>query len=96
MVVMENCCCCKVRTACLIFGILTLLGSISLIGKEGKAVFNYSGSSDDLVQEIYNQYMMEDGLQVAKDEIKKSISIEFAFSIANLMLCIYFNAVGCR
>ena len=80
MAVMENC---KVKKACLISGVLTLLGSISLIGKEGKAILNYTGSSDDLVQEIYNQYMMEDGLQVAKDELKKSISIEFAFSIAS-------------
>ena len=93
MVVMENCCCCKVKTACLIFGVLTLLGSISLIGKEGKAVLNYTGSSDDLVQAIYNQYRMEDGLHVTKEEIRKSINIEFAFSIANLILCILM-AVG--
>merc|ERR1739838_89180 len=37
--------------------------------------------------------MMEDGLHVTKEEIRKSISIEFAFSIANLILCILM-AVG--
>merc|ERR1712154_328398 len=33
---MEKCCCCTVRTACLIFGSLYLIGSILSIGRDGK------------------------------------------------------------
>jgi hypothetical protein len=42
---MEKCCCCTVRTACLIFGSLYLIGSILSIGKDGKEVLAEMGKS---------------------------------------------------
>jgi|ERR1712059_115013 len=69
---MEKCCCCTVRTACLIFGGLYLIGSILSIGRDGKELMaEMSKSSYEKSQEIDTlvQGMQELGIPTSREDI---------------------------
>merc|ERR1711936_386134 len=89
MAVLEDCCCCKVRTGSLILAVLTIIGSISLIGRGGRAIVVFAGASpediDTLVQSEYSE-SSDYALRSSEDEIRLSIRLLFYFSIANFLL----------
>ena len=72
MVVMEKCCCCSVRTACLIFGAFALLGSFLQLSKDGKEVAKILGSDEHRreaeLDTLYNE--MRQIMDVDMDEIR--------------------------
>ena len=69
MVVMERCCCCSVRTACLIFGVLALMGSISQIGKDAKEILKTDRERDNDVKTIVHELARE-GIAVDEENIR--------------------------
>eukprot|EP00092_Neocalanus_flemingeri_P078788 GFUD01098063.1.p1 GENE.GFUD01098063.1~~GFUD01098063.1.p1 ORF type:complete len:200 (-),score=12.50 GFUD01098063.1:140-739(-) len=93
MVVMNNCCCCKVRTACLIFGGFALFGSLIQVSNDAKDIYqNITMSRQDQewnLQELYELSNM-DGLNMGttKDEIRNFLAISFYFSVTDLFLSI--------
>ena len=100
MVVMEKCCCCSVRTACLIFGSLALIGSIIQVGNDGKEIIGHLHKSHDQseaeVRELYDLSAYTFGVDSSKDEIRNFFEIGFYFSITDLILSIgMIVAAGC-
>jgi len=69
MAVMEKCCCCSVRTACLIFGVLSLMGSISQIGKDGKEIIKTDGEREAEVEVTFEELKVM-GVHIDKEEVR--------------------------
>ena len=44
---MEKCCCCSVRTACLVFGGFTLVGSLLQLYNDGSEVGKFWNNGED-------------------------------------------------
>eukprot|EP00092_Neocalanus_flemingeri_P067631 GFUD01082575.1.p1 GENE.GFUD01082575.1~~GFUD01082575.1.p1 ORF type:complete len:194 (+),score=20.58 GFUD01082575.1:80-661(+) len=93
MVVMEKCCCCSVRTACLIFGGFALFGSLIQVSNDAKDIYhNITMSRQDQewnLQELYELSNMDRlNMGTTKDEIRNFLMIAFYFSIADLFLSI--------
>eukprot|EP00091_Calanus_sinicus_P001515 TRINITY_DN11516_c0_g1_i1.p1 TRINITY_DN11516_c0_g1~~TRINITY_DN11516_c0_g1_i1.p1 ORF type:complete len:141 (-),score=40.36 TRINITY_DN11516_c0_g1_i1:193-567(-) len=98
MVVMEKCCCCSVRTACLIFGGFALLGSLLQLSKDGKEVAkNFSSSEYQREVEVdasFNE--LSQVMDVDKEEIKTFFKINFYLAIPDFILCLsMIIAAGC-
>ena len=98
MVVMEKCCCCSVRTACLIFGAFALLGSFLQLSKDGKEVAKNLSSDEhqreSVVDALYND--LRQIMDVDKDEIRNFFKINFYLAIPDFVLCFaMLIAAGC-
>jgi hypothetical protein len=98
MVVMEKCCCCSVRTACLIFGAFALLGSLLQLSKDGKEVAKNLSSDEHQreseVDALYNE--LREIMDVDMDEIRNFFKINFYLAIPDFILCLaMIVAAGC-
>eukprot|EP00092_Neocalanus_flemingeri_P067635 GFUD01082579.1.p1 GENE.GFUD01082579.1~~GFUD01082579.1.p1 ORF type:complete len:194 (+),score=20.62 GFUD01082579.1:80-661(+) len=93
MVVMEKCCCCSVRTACLIFGGFALFGSLIQVSNDAKDIYhNITMSRQDQDLNLWELYDLSnmDGLNMGttKDEIRNFLAIAFYYSVTDLFLSI--------
>eukprot|EP00092_Neocalanus_flemingeri_P067634 GFUD01082578.1.p1 GENE.GFUD01082578.1~~GFUD01082578.1.p1 ORF type:complete len:200 (+),score=22.70 GFUD01082578.1:80-679(+) len=93
MVVMEKCCCCRVRTACLIFGGFALFGSLIQVSNDAKDIYhNITMSRQDQDLNLWELYDLSnmDGLNMGttKDEIRNFLAIAFYYSVTDLFLSI--------
>ena len=98
MVVMDKCCCCSVRTACLIFGAFALLGSLLQLSKDGQEVAkNLSSDEHQRESEVYALYTeMSQIMDVDMDEIRNFFKINFYLAIPDFILCLaMIVAAGC-
>merc|ERR1711915_704860 len=80
MAVMERFCCCTVRTACLIFGILYLVGALWQIGKDCKTIIEYVLTDESKKQQEYN------GIIISGEQMANFFTIDFYITIASLVL----------
>jgi len=90
-VVMERCCCCRVRTACLILGSLYLLGSLSSIGNGVQEIMKKSGKSKDDYQ-IEVESMVEDmnsiGYLTTNEQMEEFLSMASMWNIVGIVLSV--------
>merc|ERR1711970_1244373 len=92
MAIIENCCCCRVRTACLIFGALYLVGSVWWVGDEIKAIVTsanqtpeeYQAEVDD-TRDVFNEI----GVTFTRDQIINFFNIDYYLTIGNLFLSVF-------
>eukprot|EP00092_Neocalanus_flemingeri_P005037 GFUD01005417.1.p1 GENE.GFUD01005417.1~~GFUD01005417.1.p1 ORF type:complete len:194 (+),score=27.37 GFUD01005417.1:90-671(+) len=94
MVVVENCCCCRVRTACLVFGSLLLVGAIYSIGNECLSVVTETGensafteNSTYTIQELHDVYIKR-GIIITREQTAIFISIDYYINCINLFLSV--------
>ena len=89
---MENCCCCRVRTACLIFGGLYLLGAVWGVGDEiSTIVTTVNKTPEQTQQEVVDiqQAFNEIGVKLTQDQIFNFLDIGFYLTIGNLFLSVF-------
>merc|ERR1711936_1307714 len=89
MVVMENCCCCRVRTACLIFGSLYLAGAILSFGDDlSNIVKETVKSSNDKNKEIEEQIeaLQFIGITISKEKLINFFHIDYHITLVNILL----------
>jgi len=95
MAVMDKCCCCSVRTACLIFGVLALMGSISQIGKDAKEILKTDRQREAEVEDTY-QDLTESGIHADKEEIRSMEQFFYHICYPDLIMSIgWIVAAGC-
>ena len=89
MAVMENCCCCRVRTACLIFGSLYLIGAIFTIGSDGSSIVTEMRKTPEEQNHEYDdllaayQYV---GIESTREQIVNFLNIDFYVTFVDLFL----------
>ena len=90
MVVMESCCCCSVRTGCLVFGVFAVLGGIMQLGRDGKEVARRAITDEfqreEAVDIFYNE--IQGTMDVERDEIRNFFEINFYLAIPDSFLCL--------
>ena len=64
---MEKCCCCSVRTACLVMGVLAMLGSVSQVFRDGGELANHAA---------IDQQQKEAEVDALYTDMKKIMEIE--------------------
>merc|ERR1712228_90467 len=83
----EKCCCCSVRTACLIFGGLALFGSLMQVSSRGKEIVRHLTSNQQQKEaEVDVLYMNMRDIGVTKDQLRSFQKIDFYMSIPDLIL----------
>merc|ERR1711872_369486 len=87
MAVMERCCCCRVRTACLIFGILYLVGALYQIGSDFQTIIENVATDEAEKQQEYNE-MVEAfeylGIHLTREQMANFFTIDFYITFASL------------
>eukprot|EP00092_Neocalanus_flemingeri_P005866 GFUD01006314.1.p1 GENE.GFUD01006314.1~~GFUD01006314.1.p1 ORF type:complete len:183 (-),score=28.05 GFUD01006314.1:250-798(-) len=86
MAVFERCCCCRVRTACLLFGALILIGSIFAIGRDVKEILANEDFSHQELQQVLKHLNMEN--MMTAEQLKTFFTTDFYTTIADLILAI--------
>ena len=87
MVVMEKCCCCSVRTACLIFGGLALFGSLMQVSSRGKEVARHlTWNEQQKEAEVDVLYDSMRDIGVTKEQLRTFQKVDFYMSIPDLIL----------
>merc|ERR1711892_537696 len=92
MAIMENCCCCRVRTACLVFGSLYLVGALWWIGDDvSTIVTNLSRTHQEQVTEVNDllEAFNTIGIHSTKEEIVNFLNIDSYITYANLFLSVF-------
>merc|ERR1711892_1337517 len=98
MAIMENCCCCRVRTACLVFGSLYLVGALWWIGDDvSTIVTNLSRTHQEHVTEDTRTIRIflrvwafhTVGINSTKEEITNFLNIDSYITYANLFLSVF-------
>eukprot|EP00091_Calanus_sinicus_P023738 TRINITY_DN8188_c0_g1_i1.p1 TRINITY_DN8188_c0_g1~~TRINITY_DN8188_c0_g1_i1.p1 ORF type:complete len:220 (-),score=75.87 TRINITY_DN8188_c0_g1_i1:179-751(-) len=95
MAVMENCCCCRVRTACLIFGSLYLVCSLWAIGDDISSIITNNRKTSEEQESEYNdlhQAFNDIGLTTTREQIVNFINIDFYITFGNLFLSVFVAA----
>ena len=88
MAIMRNCCCCKVRTACIIFSVLGLLESLSRFVSNITTIVDFVNTTEDQDQATVEEFMkVHEILQV---DIKES-DVRRALTLLFTMNCIDIN-----
>merc|ERR1711874_223801 len=86
---MEKCCCCSVKTVCLILGVLAMLGAVSQTVNDGKELIKAAGSSEYQkeaeVDEFFNA--MKEMMDIKKDQVRSFFKINFYITITDMILC---------
>ena len=87
---MEKCCCCSVKTACLILAVLAMLGAVSQTFNDGKELikgvqiseYQREAEVDDFFKE------MKELMEIKKDQVRSYFKINFYITITDMILCV--------
>ena len=92
MAIIENCCCCRVRTACLIFGGLYLVCAVWSVGDEINSLITRASQTPDEEQteagEIRNAFNLI-GVTFTQEEIINFLHIDYYLTFGNLILSVF-------
>ena len=92
MAVMENCCCCRVRTACLIFGSLFLVCNLWSIGDDISTIITNTKETSQQQETEYNETLQafnDVGLKTTREQIVNFLNIDYYITFANIVLSVF-------
>ena len=82
---MEKCCCCSLRAACVMLGLLAM----SMIFDDGKALANHANMDEQQkkaeVDALYIEMMNK--TEIEKDAVRKYFKLNFYITITDIILC---------
>ena len=89
MAILRNCCCCKVRTACIIFSILGLVDSFIRLMTNISDIWDYVAKSEYQEQEEVQAFMtVHEYLEVdiTEADVRRALTIIFTMSCIDIVL----------
>ena len=89
MVLIKNCCCCSLRTACLVFGGFALIGSILQLGNDATEVAKFGHDNEEQREAAIDNFyieMTEQNIVLQMDDVRIFFKINFYLTIPNLLL----------
>ena len=94
---MEKCCCFSVRTACLVFGGFTLVGSLLQLYNDGSEVGKFWNGEDEREAAVvdFQEKMSAQNIYIDREDIRTLFIINHYLAIPNLLLGLAGVAGGC-
>ena len=89
MAIMRNCCCCKVRTACIIFSVLGLLESLSRFVSNITTIVDFVNTTEDQDQATVEEFMkVHEILQVdiKESDVRRALTLLFTMNCIDIVL----------
>merc|ERR1711872_25989 len=87
---MEKCCCCSVRTACVIFAVLAMLGAFGQVFKDGKEIANHAATDQRQREAEIDDFFvsMREFMDIEMDDVRTFFKINFYITIIDVILCV--------